>query len=130
MWSMSDNKRTVQKYMDGFRTTDREAILACLTDDVEWEIPGMFKACGRAEFSAHIVDPGFAGHPIINVTRLTEENDVVIAEGSVLARRADGSTLPLAFCDVFELRDAKIRRLVSYLMETPVADASRDQRSR
>ena len=127
---MTDNKRTVQKYMDGFRTTDREAILSCLTDDVEWEIPGMFKASGRAEFSAHIVDPGFAGHPVIDVTRMTEENDVVIAEGSVLARREDGSTLPLAFCDVFELRDAKIRRLVSYLMEAPATGAAHDQHSR
>lgn len=28
MWSMTENKRTVQKYMAGFRTTDREAVLA------------------------------------------------------------------------------------------------------
>lgn len=115
---MTENKRTVETYMDGFRKTDRAAILSCLTEDIEWEIPGMFKARGRDEFSNHIIDPGFAGHPIIHITRMTEENDVVIAEGSVLARREDGTTLPLAFCDVFEMRDAKIRRLVSYLIET------------
>ena len=48
---------------------------------------------------------------------MTEEEDVVIAEGTVIARREDGTPLPLAFCDVFEMRDAKIKRLVSYLVE-------------
>lgn len=115
---MSENKRTVQKYMEGFRNTDREAILSCVTDDVEWEIPGMFLARGRDAFNEHIVDPGFSGNPVIGVTRMTEENDVVVAEGTVLARREDGSTMPLAFCDVFELRNARIRRLISYLVET------------
>jgi uncharacterized protein len=114
---MTDNKRIVEKYMEGFRATDRAAILSCLTDDVEWEIPGMFKSRGKDAFDAHIVDPGFAGNPVITVTRMTEEDDVVIAEGTVLARREDGSTFPLVFCDVFELEGGKIRRLVSYLME-------------
>lgn len=120
---MTENKRTVQKYMEGFRKTDREEILSCLTEDVEWEIPGMFKIQGREAFNNHIVDPGFAGNPVIDVTRMTEENDVVIAEGTVLAPREDGTFLPLAFCDVFELRNARIRRLVSYLMETTRSDS-------
>lgn len=113
---MTENKRTVETYMDGFRKTDRQTILACVTDDVQWEIPGLFKIEGRDAFDSHIVDPGFAGNPVIEVTRLTEENNVVIAEGTVLARRDDGTALPLAFCDVFEMRNAKIRRLVSYLV--------------
>ncbi len=46
-----------------------------------------------------------------------EENDVVVAEGTVLARRTDGTTVSLVFCDVFDMRAGRIRRLVSYLME-------------
>jgi len=116
---MTPNKQTVTTYMEGFRRTDRAVILSCLTDDVEWEIPGAFHARGRKEFETHIVDPGFQDHPTIAVTRLTEESDVVIAEGSVRAPRAEGTILNLVFCDVFEMRDAKIRRLISYLMQTP-----------
>jgi len=63
------------------------------------------------------VDDGFTGKPEITVTRLTEEDDVVVAEGSVRAQRTDGSTMNLVFCDVFEMRDARIRKLISYLME-------------
>jgi len=113
---MTPNKQTVTRYMDGFRATDRELILSCLTEDVAWRIPGMFEVRGKAEFANHIVDEGFVGKPVITVSRLTEENDVVIAEGSVRAPREDGDILDLAFCDVFEMRDARIARLVSYLV--------------
>ena len=114
---MTPNAQTVTDYMDGFRRTDRPAILACLTDDVEWEIPGFFKIQGRAAFDKHIEDDAFVGRPEITVTRLIEEGDVVVAEGSVRTQRKEGTVMRLAFCDVFELRDGKIRRLVSYLVE-------------
>ena len=111
------NKQTVQLYMDGFRRTDRELILSCLTDDVEWLIPGAFHTHGKPAFAEHIVDPGFHQQPDITVTRLVEEDDVVVAEGSVRAPRTDGTTLNLVFCDVFEMAGGKIRKLTSYLME-------------
>jgi uncharacterized protein len=117
---MSRNKGTIETYMDGFRNTDRPRILSCLTDDVEWEIPGIFHVHGKAAFDEHIVDEGFAGRPEITVTRLTEENDVVVAEGSVRAQRTDGAVVNLVFCDVFEMQDGSIRRLISYLMNVKV----------
>ena len=114
---MTANQKTVESYMDGFRATDCPRILSCLTDDVEWLIPGFFHVQGKDEFAAHIVDDGFEGTPEISVTRMVEENDVVVAEGSVRAGRTDGSVMNLVFCDVFEMRGAKIRKLTSYLME-------------
>jgi len=115
---MTLNERTIEAYMDGFRTTDSPQILSCLTDDVEWVIPGAFHVRGKDNFAGHIVDDGFAGHPLITVSRMTEEEDVVVAEGSVRAPKQDGTFLDLVFCDVFDMRNGKIRRLVSYLMET------------
>ena len=47
---------------------------------------------------------------------MTEENDVVIAEGAVRTKKSDGTVINLVFCDVFEMRDGKIRKLISYLM--------------
>ena len=115
---MTPNKKTVEAYMDGFRTTDRPAILACLTDDVEWVIPGAFHVRGKDDFAKHIVDEGFDGRPIITVTRLLEADDVVVAEGSVRAPKNDGAYLDLVFCDVFDMRGGKIRRLISDLTES------------
>lgn len=114
---MNENKKTIDAYMDGFRVGDHGRILSCLTDDVEWEIPGTFHVRGKAAFDKHIEGEAFVGKPMITVTRMTEEDDVVVAEGSVRTRRKDGVILTLAFCDVFEMRDSRIRRLISYLME-------------
>ena len=104
--------------MDGFRRTDRAVILSTLTDDVEWDIPGAFHVQGKDEFARHIVDEGFVASPAIAVTRLVEDDDVVVAEGTVRTQRQDGTFLNLAFCDVFEMQDGKIRRLISYLVQT------------
>ena len=113
---MTPNQKTVELYMDGFRHTNHPEVLSCLTDDVEWIVPGIFHVRGKDEFAKHIVDEGFAGHPEIIVSRLLEDEDVVVAEGSVRAPRADGTALNLVFCDVFDMRHNKIRRLTSYLV--------------
>jgi ketosteroid isomerase-like protein len=114
---MSENKRTVQKYMDGFNKSDHAQILSCLTDDVEWLMPGTFHLHGKEAFDGEIENDAFVGSPTVAVTRMTEENDVVIAEGTVRSARRDGGVLNAVFCDVFEMRHSRIRRLITYLTE-------------
>ena len=114
---MTENTRTVDRYLDGFRRSDHGQILSCLTDDVEWEIPGAFVLTGKDAFDKEIENEAFVGSPTIIVTRVVEENDVVVAEGSVRTPRRSGEQLSLRFCDVFVMRAGKIRRLTSYLME-------------
>jgi len=114
---MSLNKRTVQRYMDAFGRSDHAEILSCLTDDVEWVIPGLFHVAGKIAFDKEIENDAFSGHPTIRVTRMTEEDDVVVAEGSVQAAKRNGGLLNAVFCDVFEMQEGKIRQLTSYLME-------------
>lgn len=111
------NKHTVERYMEGFRRGDHAQILDCLTDDVEWVLPGAFHLRGKQEFDAEIENDAFTGHPEITVTRMVEEDDVVVAIGSVVARKKSGETLNLAMCDVFEMERGKIRKLTSYLAE-------------
>jgi ketosteroid isomerase-like protein len=112
---MTENKRTVERYLDGFRASDHELVLSCLTDDVEWEMPGAFHLVGKEAFDREIENPAFVGSPAIEVTRMTEENDVVVAEGTVRAKRRSGGPLKAMFCDVFLMRQGKIRRLITYL---------------
>src|SRR4051812_44721241 len=114
---MTENRQTVHGYMEGFRRSDHARILACLTEDVEWEIPGMFHVRGKEAFDREIENDAFVGSPRISVTRLIEENDIVIAEGSVQAQKKEGGLLNLRFCDVFIMQQGKIRQLISYLME-------------
>ena len=114
---VTENKRAVEQYMAGFRATDHALILSCLTDDVEWEIPGMLHARGKAAFDKEIENDAFVGHPDIVVTRMIAEGDTVVAEGSVRTQKSGGGELRLRFCDVFVMEAGRIKRLTSYLTD-------------
>jgi uncharacterized protein len=114
---MTENKRTVDTYMEGFRKSDHALILSCLTDDVEWVMPGAFHLVGKEAFDGEIENDAFVGRPTITITRMTEENEVVVAEGSVRSQRKAGGVLHGVFCDVFVMERGKIKRLTTYFME-------------
>jgi len=114
---MTENKKTVEKYMDGFNKSDHEQILSCLTEDVEWEMPGGFHLVGKNAFDKEIENDAFVGRPLITIKRMVEENDVVIAEGAVRVKKKDGDFLNAVFCDVFIMTNSRIKRLTSYLAE-------------
>jgi uncharacterized protein len=105
---MTRNKETVQRYMAAYGRWDHAEVLACLTDDVEWVVPGAFHLVGRQAFDNEIEGQGAAGPPEIAVSRMIEEGDVVVAEGSVRNALQDGGVLSLVFCDVFLMRDGRI----------------------
>jgi uncharacterized protein len=111
---MTKNKAVVGKYMDGFRASDHAAILSCLTDDVVWDMPGAFHLVGKDAFDKEIENEAFVGSPEITISRMTEENDVVAAEGFVRTQRKDGEMLNARFCDVFVMHGGKIRQVVTY----------------
>jgi ketosteroid isomerase-like protein len=111
---MSPNKNTIRKYIDGFNQSDHAQILSCLTDDIEWLMPGTFHLAGKVAFDKAIENDAFTGSPTVKITRMVEENDVVIAEGTVRVAWKHGGFLNAVFCDAFEMEDAKIKRLITY----------------
>jgi uncharacterized protein len=121
----SDRKRVVERYIEGFRAGDREVILRCLTDDVSWAMPPYFSLSGIAAFEDAIENDASPGPPDIQLTRLVEEGDVVVAEGAVQAPLKVGGRIDALFCDVFQFRDDKICRLVTYQVDRHPGDQTR-----
>lgn len=113
---MTANKQTVREYMDSFRVSDHERILNCLTDDIVWEMPGIYQHVGKEAFDKEIENENFVGSPTIQIIKLVEENNIVIAEGAVQGVMKNGNILDAVFCDVFEMEKGKIKKLTSYLM--------------
>jgi hypothetical protein len=66
-------------------------ILACLTDDVVWEMPPYFELSGKTAFDSAIENDASPGLPDIQLIRLIEEGDIVVAEGAVRATLKDGA---------------------------------------
>lgn len=71
---------------------------------------------GKEAFDREIENDAFTGSPTIRITRMVEENNVVMAEGTVRAAWKGGGILEALFCDAFEMDGGKIKRLISYLV--------------
>lgn len=113
---MTENKKTVKQYIDGFIVSDHEKILACLTDDIIWYMPGMFHLTGKEAFDKEIENDFFEGRPTIEIIRMTEENNIVVAEGAVQSKIKAGGLLDALFYDVFQMGNGKIKQLTTYQM--------------
>ncbi|WP_239023237.1 nuclear transport factor 2 family protein [Flavobacterium endoglycinae] len=87
-----------------------------MTDDIIWEMPGIYQHVGKEEFDKEIENENFVGSPTIQIFKLIEENNTVIAEGAVQGNMTNGGKLDAVFCDVFEMENGKIKKLTSYLM--------------
>ena len=111
---MTTRKAVVDRYIEGFRRTDHDLILSCLTDDVSWEMPGYFELHGKSAFDNEIENDAFEGSPTLTIDRMIEEGDAVVAIGAVRAAKKDGTTLEAVFCDVFTFVGDKIDRLETY----------------
>lgn len=117
---MSSNKDIVEAYMTSMSKGDRAGVLSCLAEDVEWiewyngvPISGD-RHQGKDAFNENLGEPETGPKLREEVTRLTEERDVVVAEGTAHVSMKDGSSLTFKYCDIFELENGKVKRLSSF----------------
>ena len=121
---MTVNKLVVTQYMDGFIESDHKRILDCLSDDIVWYMPGFFNLSGKEAFDKEIENDYFEGKPRIVISRMTEESNVVVTEGSVQCKIKNGGMLDALFCDVFEMESGKIKKLTTYQMNKEIKPIS------
>jgi ketosteroid isomerase-like protein len=105
---MSQNTTTVERYLDGFRRNDHAQILSCLTDDIEWTVYGAFHLTGKDAYDAAIEGPGFVAPPRLDVVRMVEQDDVVMAELTGEVARDTGEVMRMSMAEVFVMRDGLI----------------------
>lgn len=112
---MSSNKKVVEDYMSCFRRQDWEGMLPLLTDDVErWEVGSPNPSHGKQEFD-QTIRPGPEVQELgSTVDRMTEEGNIVAAEGTVRVSLKDGQVINVRYCDIFEFEDGKVKRLTAY----------------
>ncbi len=105
---MSANTDTVERYLDGFRRNDHAQILGCLTDDIEWTVFGAFHLTGKQAYDEAIEGPGWVAAPELDVVRMVEQGDVVMAELLGRVRTETGEVRRLSMAEVFVMRDGLI----------------------
>jgi len=115
---MSRNTDTVERYLDGFRTGDHEQILSCLTDDIEWTVFGAFRLTGQEAYDKAIDGaPEFIDPPELELVRIVEQGDVVMAELSGTVTRAAGGEMRMSMAEVFVMQNGKIAERRAWVIE-------------
>jgi ketosteroid isomerase-like protein len=111
--TMSPNKKLIETY---FATTDKSKLGPLLADDVEWVewgdgVPASGAITRGKE--AHVKNYGDDEIRAV-VHRLTEEGNVVVAEGTAYVTKKDGRSLSVRFVNIFELENGTIQRKSSF----------------
>jgi uncharacterized protein len=111
--AMSANRKVVESYL---ATRDRSKIGPLLADDVEWiewgdGVPSTgARTKGRTAFIQNFGTDELTSE----IHRVTEENNVVVVEGTAHVHKKDGKELSVRFVDIFEVEDGKVKRLNSF----------------
>lgn len=109
-----NNKNVVETYMEGFNISDHAKILSCLTEDITWDVHGAFHIRGKDNFDKNIENDAFEGSPTIKIIRLIEDNNIVVAEGTVKCKMKNGGLMDAVFCEIFHFENGKIKQLTTY----------------
>jgi len=113
---VSQRKQVVETYFEGFRRSDHQQVLRCLTDAVVWDLPGYAHLTEKEAFDREIENDDFVGNPALIIDRLIEEADTVVAIGNGGATRKSDELHRFVFCDVFTFAGEEISRVESYLV--------------
>jgi ketosteroid isomerase-like protein len=111
--AMSENKKLIETYL---ATKDKSKLGPLLADDVEWVEwgdgvpPSGVITRGKEAFIKNYGDNELRSE----IHRLTEENDVVVAEGTAHVTKKDGGRLSVEYVNIFEIERGKIKKKSSF----------------
>jgi ketosteroid isomerase-like protein len=108
----SANKQVIEAYFAS-KGTDYARLLADDVELVEWADGGAPTGIRTHGKAAYVENRG-GGEYETRVHRMTEENDVVVVEGTARGPKKDGGFWRVQFVDIFDLANGKIQRLSAF----------------
>ena len=109
---MTPNKKIIEAYYASKGTE----YAGCLADDVElveWADGVPPKGIQTHGKTAFVENRGTRDYGT-EIARMTEENNVVVVEGTARGAKKDGGSWQVEFCDIFELENGKVNRLRAF----------------
>jgi ketosteroid isomerase-like protein len=92
-----NNRKVIEDVIAAFDANDVAAILNNMTDDVEWEMLGDATMSGKEAIRQMII-----------------EGDQAAVTGEVKCEGPNGTLMDMYYCDIYELTDGKVSRMISY----------------
>jgi uncharacterized protein len=112
MVDLSPNKKLVASYYTS-KGTDYARLLADDVELVDWD-PGAPLTGAVTKGKAAYVQNRGSREFVSEITRMTEENNVVVVEGFARGKKKDGGTWTVRFCDAYEIENGKFKRISTH----------------
>jgi len=108
------SKKIIMEIVTAFDNNDIEGILNCVTDDIEWEMLGENNLKGKETLRKF-----FSDHADMKMISATKDNIIIEGDrgsvsGSVQCSNGKDQTFNLYYCDIYEVKDNKISKIISY----------------
>lgn len=118
------NKELVKKINEAFSKGNTKFILANVADDIRWNIVGMPTISGKNDFLETMEMMELQSFPLITVRNIIAEGDYVVVESagkqgtSEQAIGKTGEQNNPSYCDVYLIKDGKVKELTTYVVDT------------
>ncbi|HTW55123.1 MAG TPA: nuclear transport factor 2 family protein [Thermoplasmata archaeon] len=109
---MSSNRQVVERYFAS-PGTEYARVLADDVELIEWA-DGVPTTGARTHGKAAFLENRGRREYRLEIARLTEEGDVVVAEGIARGASKDGEPWTVRFCNIFELENGLVKRLTTF----------------
>jgi uncharacterized protein len=112
MTVLSPNKELVASYYAS-RGTQYARLLADDVVLIDWDIGAPLTGAvtkGKEAYVRNRQNREFESE----ITRMTEENNVVVVEGFARGTKEDGGSWTVHFCDVYEIENGKFQRISTH----------------
>ena len=118
---MSDNAQVVREAYECFESGDIPGLLERLSDDVDWESPGILPVGGSyrghdgaGEFFSNVAEKW--AELEVKPDNLVADGDYVVSLGHARGKLASGDEAEYGFSHVFKVEDGKVTRFREYVM--------------
>jgi ketosteroid isomerase-like protein len=106
--------RTVHAFAAAFATCDLDAVLACVSEDLVWDLNGELAADGRAAFEERMREIFFRGCAEITIEQLIEDGDVFVALNRGRFVSDHGEALVFVSAEAYTFTGDKVSHLQTY----------------
>jgi uncharacterized protein len=119
---ISENKQVVQTFLDAGARGDLQRCYDQLADDVAWTNIGRTRYSGtfsgKGELKARLVGPLFGelqSGISSTIHNIIAEGELVVVQSTGQATTTSGRPYNNTYCQVFRIRDGKIREVTEYM---------------
>jgi ketosteroid isomerase-like protein len=115
---MSVSEQFLREFNEAWTREDVDAILAAVTEDIEFRMAGEKGVNGKPAFAEMLRKMvGGGGAMTLSIHNIIIDGDRAAVDGDIRMTDKNGQPKSYLFCDVYGLRDGKIATTTAYVVE-------------